>query len=64
MLIAYPGLLCEFFWEFSIFHFCRPQVYINWHPLLSAQSNLYDFSVRYILIFLYLYILFIQILFL
>ena len=26
MLIAYLVLLCEFFWEFSFFHFCRPQV--------------------------------------
>ena len=36
MLIAYLVLLCEFFWEFSIFHFCRPQVDIYWHPLLSS----------------------------
>ena len=35
MLIAYLVLLCEFFWEFSIFHFCRPLVDIYWHPLLS-----------------------------
>ena len=34
MLIAYLVLLCEFFWEFSIFHFCRPLVDIYWHPLL------------------------------
>ena len=34
MLIAYLVLLCEFFWEFSIFHFCRPPVDIYWHPLL------------------------------
>ena len=26
MLIAYLVLLCEFFWEFSIFQFCRPLV--------------------------------------
>ena len=35
MLIAYLVLLCKFFWEFSIFHFCRPLVDIYWHPLLS-----------------------------
>ena len=35
MLIAYLVLLCEFFWEFSFFHFCRPQVDIYWHPLLT-----------------------------
>ena len=34
MLIAYLVLLCEFFWEFSIFQFCRPLVDIYWHPLL------------------------------
>ena len=34
MLIAYLVLLCELFWEFSIFHFCRPLVHIYWHPLL------------------------------
>ena len=38
MLIAYLVLLCEFFWEFSIFHFCRPPVDIYWHPLLSRRS--------------------------
>ena len=26
VFIAYLVLLCEFFGEFSIFHFCRPQV--------------------------------------
>ena len=36
MLIAYLVLLCEFFWEFSIFHFCRPPVDIYWHPLWSS----------------------------
>ena len=36
MLIAYLVLLCEFFWEFSIFRFCRPLVDIYWHPLLSS----------------------------
>ena len=36
MLIAYQVLLCEFFWEFSIFHFCRPLVDIYWHPLLKT----------------------------
>ena len=35
LLIAYLVLLCEFFWEFSIFHFCRPLVDIYWHPLLT-----------------------------
>ena len=35
MLIAYLVLLCEFFWEFSIFQFCRPLVDIYWHPLLK-----------------------------
>ena len=35
VLIAYLVLLCEFFWEFSIFQFCRPLVDIYWHPLLS-----------------------------
>ena len=34
MLTAYLMLLCEFFWEFSIFHFCRPLVDIYWHPVL------------------------------
>ena len=34
MLIAYLVLLCEFFWEFSIFHFCRPLVDIYCYPLL------------------------------
>ena len=37
MLIAYLVLLCEFFWEFSIFHFCRPLVHIYWHPLLNCE---------------------------
>ena len=36
MLIAYLVLLCEFFWEFSIFQFCRPLVDIYWHPLLKS----------------------------
>ena len=35
MLIAYLVLLCEFFWEFSIFHFYRPLVDIYWHPRLN-----------------------------
>ena len=38
MLIAYLVLLCEFFWEFSIFHFCRPLVDIYWHPLLKWEE--------------------------
>ena len=38
MLIAYLVLLCEFFWEFSIFQFCRPLVDIYWHPLLRKQK--------------------------
>ena len=37
MSITYLVLLCEFFWEFSIFHFCRPLVDIYWHPLLSTE---------------------------
>ena len=37
MLIAYLVLLCEFFWEFSISHCCRPQVDIYWHPLLNGD---------------------------
>ena len=37
MLIAYLVLLCEFIWEFSIFHSCRPLVDIYWHPLLSRR---------------------------
>ena len=41
MLITYLVLLCEFFWEFAIFHFCRPPVDIYWHPLL----NLYKFFI-------------------
>ena len=36
MLKAYLVLLCEFFWEFSFFHLCRPQVDIYWHPLLNV----------------------------
>ena len=36
MLTAYLELLCEFFWEFAIFHFCRPLVDIYWHPLLMS----------------------------
>ena len=39
MLIAYLVLLCEFFWEFSFFHFCRPLVDIYWHPLLSMSIH-------------------------
>ena len=39
MLIAYLALLCEFFWEFSIFHICRPLVDIYWHQLLSVLAN-------------------------
>ena len=37
MLIAYLVVLCEFFWEFSIFQFCRPLVDIYWHPLLKFR---------------------------
>ena len=44
MLIAYLVLLCECFWEFSIFHFCRPLVDIYWHPLLSVFSALLETS--------------------
>ena len=39
MLIAYVVLLCEVFWEFSIFHFCRPLVDIYWHPLLNDVTR-------------------------
>ena len=39
MLTAYLVLLCEFFWEFSIFRFCRPLVDIYWHPLLIHQLH-------------------------
>ena len=42
MLIAYLVLLCEFFWEFSIFHFCRPLVDIYWHPLLQTLLEQYQ----------------------
>ena len=42
MLTAYLVLLCEFFWEFSIFHFCRPLV-IYWHLLLIRHRNLWLF---------------------
>ena len=38
-------LLCEFFWEFSIFGFCRPLVDIYWHPLLNP-FNFPFFSIR------------------
>ena len=41
VLIAYLVLLCEFFEEFSIFHFCRPQVDVYWHPLLSTRRSWY-----------------------
>ena len=40
MLISYLVLLCEFFWELSIFHFCRPLVDIYWHPLLNWILNI------------------------
>ena len=46
MLIAYLVLLCEFFWEFSIFHFCRPLVDIYWHPLLRWLSSWFLISKR------------------
>ena len=39
MIAAYLVLLCEFFWEFSIFHFCRPLVDIWWHLLLKSLSS-------------------------
>ena len=39
MLIAYLVLLCEFFWEFSIFHFCRPLVDIYWHLLFKKTQK-------------------------
>ena len=42
MLVAYLVLLCEFFWEFSIFHFCRPLVDIYWHPLLIVYISLHS----------------------
>ena len=38
MLIAYLVLLFECFWEFSIFHFCRPLVDSYWHPLLKCSQ--------------------------
>ena len=41
MLIAYLVLLCDFFWEFSIFHFCRPLVDIYWHPLLRILQEIF-----------------------
>ena len=40
MLTAYLVPLCEFFWEFSIFHFCRPLFDIYWH-LLSSSLVIY-----------------------
>ena len=43
MLIAYLVLLCEFFGEFSIFHFCRPLVDIYWHPLLIVFLSFFFF---------------------
>ena len=46
MLTAYLVLLCEFFWEFSIFHLCRPQVDIYWHPLLI---QLFEFGGAFII---------------
>ena len=36
ILTAYLVLYCEFFWEFSIFHFFRPLVAIYRHPPLSV----------------------------
>jgi len=51
LLIADLVLLCEFFWEFSIFHFCRPLVDIYWHPLLMFHLKTfkkYDFFFRYL----------------
>ena len=35
------GLLGEFFWDFSIFHFCTPPVDIYRHPLLSKTTTLH-----------------------
>ena len=54
MLTAYRVLLCEFFWEFSIFRFCRPLVDIYWHPLLISfqTTNCIPWSQRFFLIFL------------
>ena len=43
MLIAYLVLLCEFFGEFSIFHFCRYLVDIYWHPLLIVFLSFFFF---------------------
>ena len=40
MLIAYLVLLCEFFWEFSIFQFFRPLVDIYWHPLIICAMEI------------------------
>ena len=47
MLIAYLVLLCEFFWEFSIFQFCRPLVDIYWHPLLRCFNTVFQRLYRY-----------------
>ena len=52
MLIAYLVLLCEFFWEFSIFQFCRPLVDIYWHPLLKTYwSDIYRTFIEFQCIF-------------
>ena len=53
MLIAYLVLLCELFWEFSIFHFSRPLVDIYWHPLLKSPNlrNRNSISVTFIRLF-------------
>ena len=45
MLIAYLVLLCEFFWEISIFQFCRPLVDIYWHPLLSSKLTKHEIKI-------------------
>ena len=37
VLAAYLVLLCEFFWEFSTFRFCRRLVDISGHPLLKRN---------------------------
>ena len=43
MLTAYLVLLCEFFWEFSIFHFCSPLFDIYWHLPLIRHCHLWLF---------------------
>ena len=56
MLIAYLVLLCEFFWEFLIFHFCRPLVDIYRHPLLKLWTKRHSLSADEVIGCVYLYI--------